>query len=60
MQAPKEIILHNESIESILDKFEKTDTAVLPVFKNGLFIGFIHKTMILEKYRSQLKEMVIE
>ena len=60
MQAPKEIILHNESIESILEKFEKTNTTILPVFKNNEFIGFIYKTMILEKYRDQLKEMIIE
>ncbi|VXB65470.1 Chloride channel protein [Flavobacterium sp. 9AF] len=60
MQAPKEIVLHNESIESVLEKFEKTDTSILPVFRNGIFIGFINKIMILEKYRSQLKEMVIE
>ncbi len=60
MQAPKEIISHKESIESILEKFEKTNTTILPVFKNQEFIGFIYKTMILEKYRDQLKEMIIE
>ncbi len=60
MQAPKEIVMHNESIECVLDKFERTDTTILPVFKGSIFIGFINKTMILEKYRSQLKEMVIE
>lgn len=60
MQSPKEIVLHNDSLEIVMEKFEKTDTSILPVFKNGLFYGFIYKTMILEKYRDQLKEMVIE
>jgi CIC family chloride channel protein len=60
MKAPKEIVLYNESIEKCIKKFEKTNTAILPVLKNGLFVGFIDKSMILEKYRDKLKEMIIE
>lgn len=58
-KAPKEIIDIKDSIEVVLQKFETTQTIILPVFKNELFVGLIYKSMILERYRAQLKEMII-
>jgi CIC family chloride channel protein len=60
LSQPKEIILHDDGIETIMDKFEKTYETLLPVIKNGKFFGLISKVEILEAYREKLKEMVIE
>jgi CIC family chloride channel protein len=59
-KAPKEIVSNTDTIEMVMDKFEKTNTYILPVFKNDIFIGFINRNMILEKYRNQLRDMIIE
>ncbi|MEZ4853390.1 chloride channel protein [Flavobacterium sp.] len=60
MQPPKEIVFFNESIDAIMDKFDASQEDVLPVIKNGVFVGFISKIRILEKYREKLKAMIIE
>lgn len=60
LSQPKEIILHDDGMETIMDKFEKTDEILLPIIKNGKFFGLISKVEILEAYREKLKEMVIE
>jgi CIC family chloride channel protein len=60
MQPPKEIIFYDETLETIMEKFDTSDCKVLPVLKNGIFLGFIHKELILEKYRMRLKSMIIE
>lgn len=57
---PKEVILYDEGIENIMDKFETTHEMVLPVLKNGKFFGLISKVELLEAYREKLKEMIIE
>ena len=60
MQQPKEIIFYDETLETIMDKFDSSECKVLPVLKDGYFIGFINKQLILEKYRHRLKSMIIE
>ena len=60
MQPPKEIIFYDETMETIIEKFENSQTQILPVLKNGKFIGFMSKISILEKYREKLKAMIIE
>ena len=60
MQPPKEIIFYDETLETIMEKFDTSGCKVLPVLKDGIFLGFIHKQLILEKYRMRLKSMVIE
>lgn len=57
---PEEIINHDDGMETIIEKFEKSYKTILPVTKNGKFFGLISKVTILEAYREQLKEMVIE
>jgi CIC family chloride channel protein len=60
MHQPKEIIIYDETLETIMDKFDASECKVLPVLKNGIFLGFMHKQLILEKYRHRLKSMIIE
>ena len=60
MQQPKEIIFYDETLETIMDKFDASECKVLPVLKNGIFLGFMYKQLILEKYRHRLKSMIIE
>ena len=60
MSQPKEIINHDDGMETIMDKFETTNETVLPVTKNDKFFGLIYKVEILEAYREHLKEMIIE
>jgi CIC family chloride channel protein len=60
MQPPKEIIFYDETMETIIEKFENSQTQILPVLKDGKFIGFMAKISILEKYREKLKAMIIE
>jgi CIC family chloride channel protein len=43
-----------------MELFENTGKEVLPVLKSKKFLGFISKIDILEAYREQLKDMVIE
>ncbi|MQP23616.1 CBS domain-containing protein [Flavobacterium sp. LMO8] len=60
MKYPKEIIFYDETLETIMEKFDASGCKVLPVLKNGIFLGFIYKQLILEKYRMRLKSMIIE
>jgi len=60
MQEPKEIIYPTDSMETVMNKFESSKIAYLPVIKNGKYYGFISKSAALEAYRSKLKSMTIE
>lgn len=60
MQVPKEIIYPTDSMETVMNKFENSKVAFLPVIKNGKYFGFISKSIALEAYRSKLKSMTIE
>ena len=57
---PKEIIQHDDGMEAIMEKFERSNQALLPVTNNGKFFGLISKTALLEAYREKLKELIIE
>jgi chloride channel protein, CIC family len=60
MTAPKEIITPEDSMEMVMNKFEQTEVAFLPVLKNDKYYGFISKSLALEAYRTKLKSMTIE
>jgi CIC family chloride channel protein len=60
MTAPKEIITPEDSMEMVMNKFEQTKMAFLPVLKNDKYYGFISKSIALEAYRTKLKSMTIE
>lgn len=51
--APARVSL-NESMESVLKKFEDSGTWNLPVVENGIYVGFVSKSKILSAYRELL------
>lgn len=53
-------ILSSDSMETVMNKFEKSKTAFLPVLKNEKYYGFISKSIALEAYRTKLRSMTIE
>jgi CIC family chloride channel protein len=55
-----DVIYPTDSMETVMNKFEKTKVHFLPVLKDGKYYGFISKSMALEAYRSKLKSMTIE
>ncbi|MFT3796098.1 chloride channel protein [Flavobacterium sp.] len=60
MTQPKAIVYPTDTMETVMNKFEKTNVLFLPVLKNGLYHGFISKAAALEAYREKLKSMIIE
>jgi chloride channel protein, CIC family len=60
MTQPLAIISPVDSMEKVMNKFETTKVAFLPVLKNGSYFGFISKSIALEAYRTKLKSMSIE
>jgi len=60
LRTPADIIYPTDSMEIVMNKFEKAKAAFLPVIKNGKYHGFISKSMALEAYRTKLKSMTIE
>ncbi len=51
----------NEKMDSVLNKFDRTDTWRLPVIDDDCrYLGFISKSRILMAYRSELKEISSE
>lgn len=60
MIKPIDVIYPSDSMEVVMNKFEKTKVSYLPVIKNGKYFGFISKSNALEAYRTKLKSMTIE
>jgi CIC family chloride channel protein len=60
MTEPVETIYPDDSMELVMNKFEKSRKAFLPVLKNDKYFGFISKSVALEAYRTKLKSMTIE
>ena len=60
LNQPKEIILYDDGMESIMEKFESSAENTLPVIKAGKFFGLLSKMDVLEAYREKLKEMIID
>lgn len=57
---PKMIVLYDDKASEVLAKMDTLECEVLPVLRDGKYFGLIYKIDILESYRKQLKEMVIE
>ena len=55
-----EVVTPTESMESVMNKFESSKVAFLPVLKDGKYYGFISKSNALEAYRAKLKSMIID
>lgn len=60
MATPQEVIYPFNSMETVMNKFERSKVAFLPVIKDEKYFGFISKSVALEAYRSKLKSMTIE
>ena len=60
MAEPTEVIYPFNSMETVMNKFERSKVAFLPVIKDEKYFGFISKSVALEAYRTKLKSMTIE
>jgi CIC family chloride channel protein len=60
MKTSIDVVYPTDSMETVMNKFEKTKVHFLPVIKNGKYFGFISKSIALEAYRTKLKSMTIE
>ncbi len=60
MRESVDVIYPTDSMETVMNKFERTKVHFLPVIKNGKYYGFISKSIALEAYRTKLKSMTIE
>jgi CIC family chloride channel protein len=56
IQKAPAVITLDESMESVMKKFDETGAWNLPVIANGKYAGFISKSSIFNKYRNQLIE----
>ncbi len=54
MIKPPSVIDANESMHSIMNKFDETNAWILPVVSENEFVGFISKSHLLSNYRSEL------
>ncbi|MET2986258.1 chloride channel protein [Aureibaculum conchae] len=55
-QSPDQIIYDKDSMQVVMEKFQKTGAWNLPVIKNDNYLGFISKSKLLTAYRSKLIE----
>jgi CIC family chloride channel protein len=55
-----DVVYPTDSMEAVMNKFEKCKVNYLPVLKNSKYYGFISKAHALEAYREKLKAMIIE
>ncbi|MBL4679065.1 MAG: chloride channel protein [Mucilaginibacter sp.] len=51
MVAPPAVIEHDDPMSEVMETFDGLDVWQLPVVKDGVFIGFISKSAVLNKYR---------
>jgi CIC family chloride channel protein len=56
MTKPAAIIEVNEHLSSVLQKFDETHQWNLPVTDQGKYVGFVSKSSILTRYRTELME----
>jgi CIC family chloride channel protein len=58
MTKPAAIIRLNENLHTVLKKFDDTGQWNLPVVEDNQYLGFLSKSSILTKYRSELLKSV--
>jgi chloride channel protein, CIC family len=57
MESPPTLIFYGEGMETVIDKFETTNSWNLPVIKDGKYYGFISKSKLFSVYRKRLKDI---
>lgn len=55
MSQPSDIVQLDEELESVMAKFERTNSWNLPVLDGKKYLGFISKSGTLSQYRQQVK-----
>ena len=60
MQPLTHFVSSNDSMEMVMNTFEKSNLEVLLVLKDNTCIGYLTKTKVLTLYRTTLKEMIVE
>lgn len=55
MTISSEQVSTDDSMEAVMDKFERSDAWNLPVVENGLYIGFVSKSKLFSAYRKLLQ-----
>lgn len=56
MTTPPAVVEVDENMERVMEKFESTNSWVLPVLKKGVYQGFVSKTKLFTAYRKILLE----
>lgn len=59
MTNPPAIIYSNQSMETVMEKFDESGAWNLPVIENEQYIGFISKSRVISSYREKLKSTTI-
>lgn len=54
MHPPPAVVNHDESLDSVMESFDKTQAWNLPVLKDGKYYGFLSKSKIFSAYREHL------
>ncbi len=57
---PEATICYDEVMETVMEKFETSDSNILFVLKDKTILGYVEKVAILDTYREKLKSMRIE
>ncbi len=60
MMIPPDFISINDTMEQVMDKFEKTQAWNLPVVDNRQYVGFVSKSKIFSVYRRVLTHVSYE
>ncbi|MDH4089159.1 MAG: chloride channel protein [Cyclobacteriaceae bacterium] len=58
MSKPLAVIMLHENLHDVLKKFDETNQWNLPVVKDKKYLGFVSKSSVLTKYRSELLKSV--
>ena len=57
MQQPSTVLSVDDTMQTIMDKFQNSDEEVLPVVRaNHTFAGFVSKTHVYSSYRQLIKD----
>ena len=60
MVKPRELVMHSDPMDIVMQKFDNTGNWVLPVVDEGIYEGFISKSNVFSGYREKLKVSTIE
>jgi CIC family chloride channel protein len=60
MREPKKTIFLSDSMATVMNKFDETDSWILPVTENYTYVGFIAKSKVFTGYRNRLKEINLD